>query len=300
MTVSERAAGPRVGLAGLGNMGGGIAGVLARAGMLACAWDPRPGAADGLPEGAAAEGPAELAGCDVVLLAVPGSPQIAELMAAGLIGSGSGVLVDLTTSDPEATRGLAEQAAAAGWGYLDAAMTGGAAAAAAGRLTLMVGGADGVLSRARPVLDAIAARVIHVGPTGAGHAMKLVHNMVCHTVFLATSEAVHAAARAGIAPERAVEVFNAGNARSFISERRFPDHILTGSFDGRSHVGNLAKDLGMAAAMFDRLGASGPYVHLTEALLSRAMATGMASTDFTRLHEVYDALAAGVTEEPEG
>jgi 3-hydroxyisobutyrate dehydrogenase len=171
-------------------------------------------------------------------------------------------------------------------------MTGGAAAATAGSLTLMIGGGAAALDRARPVLDAIAARLFHVGPSGAGHTMKLVHNMICHTIFLATAEGCRAAERAGIPLARAVEVLNAGNARSFVSERRFPDHVISGTFDGRSHVGNLAKDLAMAAALFHGLGQPSAYVTLTSDLLTDAMRLGLGAEDFTRLYLEYDRLAA--------
>ena len=81
---------------------------------------------------------------------------------------------------------------------------------------------------------------------GTGHTIKLLHNMVCHTNFMVVAEAGRLAERAGIPLETAIKVFNAGNARSYISEQRFPNHILSGKFDGRSTVSNLAKDLAMA------------------------------------------------------
>ena len=122
-------------------------------------------------------------------------------------------------------------------------MTGGAKAADAGRLTLMAGGAAAVVDACRPLLGAIAGKVFHVGETGAGHAMKLIHNMICHTIFLATSEGCRLAERLGIPLETAIAVINSGNARSFVSEKRFPDHVISRTFDGRSRTANLAKDL---------------------------------------------------------
>ena len=120
--------------------------------------------------------------------------------------------------------------------------------------------------------------------------MKLVHNMICHTIFLATAEGCRAAERAGIPLDRAIDVLNAGNARSFISERRFPDHIVSGRFDGRSHVGNLAKDLAMAAEFFAGLGQPSAYVTITSELLATACRLGMTSDDFTWLYPEYDRL----------
>lgn len=283
---------PRCGVVGLGNMGRGIAENLDRAGRLAAVWDNQPAtisacslSADVVPELEA------VAGCEVILLVVPGSPQIAELFDAGLLDGTSGrVFVDLTTSDPGATKRLAERAAEADAAYLDAGMTGGAAGATSGKLTLMVGGDETALARARPALEQFTERIFHMGPSGAGHAMKLVHNMICHTIFLATAEGCRAAERAGIPLDRAVEVLNAGNARSFVSERRYPDHVVSGRFDGRSRVGNLGKDLGMAAELFAGLEQPSAYVTLTADLLAAADRLGMASEDFTRLYPEYDRL----------
>jgi 3-hydroxyisobutyrate dehydrogenase len=89
---------------------------------------------------------------------------------------------------------------------------------------------------------------------GTGHAIKLLHNMVCHTNFMVVAEAGRlAGARRHSARDRRSSVFNAGNARSYISEQRFPNHILSGKFDGRSTVSNLAKDLAMADSLRRRI-----------------------------------------------
>jgi 3-hydroxyisobutyrate dehydrogenase len=175
-------------------------------------------------------------------------------------------------------------------------MTGGAAGADAGTLTLMAGGDGEVIERARPVLQTIAQRIFHVGPSGAGHALKLVHNMILHSVFLATCEGCRVAERAGIDLERAIEVFNAGNARSFITEIRFPRHILSGRFDGRSTVSNLAKDLGMAARFAEETGVPARYGPLTSALLDQAIENGMGGEDFTRLYQRIDELLEAARE----
>ncbi len=287
--------GRSVGVVGLGQMGRGIAQNLDRAGLLAAAYDVVPGAfaAAELSPAVADAAPAEMAArCDTVLLVVPASPEVAAALDAGLLGGGARTLVDLTTSYPADTRALAARAGAAGCAYLDCGMTGGAGGATAGTLTLMAGGDAATVDALRPVLATIAKRVIHVGPSGAGHALKLVHNMVLHSTFLATCEAVRAAARCGIDPATTIEVFNAGNARSFVTERRFPDHILSGRFDGRSYVGTLAKDLGMAARLMDELDLPAVYGRTTDRLLARAVDAGLAREDFTRLYEAFDALVA--------
>jgi 3-hydroxyisobutyrate dehydrogenase len=114
--------------------------------------------------------------------------------------------------------------------------------------------------------------------------------MILHTIFLATSEGCLMAEKAGINLAAVIDVLNAGNARSFISESRFPRHILSGKFDGRSYVSNLAKDLAMAADFADERGEAAPYTHLTAALLARALEAGLADQDFTTLYNHLDEL----------
>jgi 3-hydroxyisobutyrate dehydrogenase len=148
----------------------------------------------------------------------------------------------------------------------------------------MAGGATAVVDACRPTLAAFASNIVHVGDTGSGHSMKLIHNMICHTIFLATSEGCRLAERLGISLETAIAVINSGNARSFISEKRFPDHIISRTFDGRSRTANLAKDLKMAADLAQQAGQSGPYGALAAEILERAMQQGLGEEDFTTLY----------------
>jgi 3-hydroxyisobutyrate dehydrogenase len=289
----------KVGVIGLGQMGRGIAANLDRGGMLHAAFDtdPEAFARAKLSSNAAQMPLSEIgASCDAVLFVVPASPQIASCLTAPdglLFGAHDGqILVDLTTSYPADTSKLTTLAAAAGRAYLDCGMTGGAAGADAGTLTLMVGGETDVVERARPVLERIASRIIHVGPSGAGHTLKLIHNMVLHTVFLATCEGCRLAELAGIDLKSAIDVFNAGNARSFVTEFRFPKHILSGTFDSRSTVSNLAKDLGMAVRFAEEMEAPALYGPLTSSLLQQAVAEGMGADDFTLLYRRIEELLA--------
>ena len=234
---------------GLGNMGRGIARNLDRAGRLAAAWDIAEAARTdaALSPEVALVPPSQFGRLSFVLFVVPGSAQIEEMLPGILARPHDGeTLVDLTTSDPAKTKVNAAKARAAGRAYVDCGMSGGAIGADTAKMALMVGGADDAVAACRPIFDTIAGTVTHVGASGAGHAIKLLHNMVCHTNFMVVAEAGRLAERAGIPLETAIKVFNAGNARSYISEQRFPNHILSGKFDGRSTVSNLSKDLAMA------------------------------------------------------
>lgn len=284
-----------IGVIGLGNMGGGIARNFHKSGVALMVWDISAAARrpfEALP-GVGVAPPGEMAEtCGMLVFVVPATPQIASAFDGDdgvLARAGEGLVVyDFTTSDPAATRALAARAAARGIAYLDAGMSGGAAGADAGALTLMVGGDGAAFERSRPWLGPIARRLFYVGGSGAGHTMKLIHNMVCHTNFLAACEAGRMAEMAGIRLADMIDVFNASNARSFISEVRFPNHILSGKWDGRSRVYNLHKDLTGAVALAGTLGAKIPLGTAVRNFLGRAMDQGMAETDFTRLYERFD------------
>jgi 3-hydroxyisobutyrate dehydrogenase len=280
----------KIGVIGLGNMGRGIAKNLILADHDVFVWDI--GEETRLPyaKTATIAEPAAMASeCSMIIFVVPGSPEIDEMLKGDsdmLANPKSGlVLYDFTTSDPVYTRKLALRAAEKGVTYMDAGMTGGGAKGAdEGTMTLMIGGDEEVFKSTSPMLDTVANKLIYLGPSGAGHTMKVVHNMITHTNFFALCEAAHLGRRAGIKLEDLIEVFNNGNARSFISERRFPDHIISETWDGRSRVYNLHKDVGMAIALADNLGASVNIGRNTFAYIQEAIDQGRAEDDFTRLY----------------
>ena len=286
---------PAVAVVGLGQMGAGIARNLDRAGLLRAAFDLRPGAfaAAGLSDTVVQAPVADLLQqADILLFAVPTTDAIAQALHGLNLGATPGrVIIDLTTSGPDQSRAMAEKLDAAGLAALDAAMTGGAVGADAGRLTLMVGGEASTLARCTPAFNAIADHVFHLGPSGSGHAMKLVHNMILHGHFLATCEGLQMAKRAGLDLAAAVDVLNAGNARSFVTETRFPRDILSGTMNARSQVANLEKDLGLAVDIARQLGSDAPFGTLTHDMLARAITAGMADQDFSHLFDAYPALA---------
>ena len=152
----------------------------------------------------------------------------------------------------------------------------------------MIGGDKNVYERSRPMLNAIAKSVYYLGESGAGHAMKLIHNMVVHTIFLTNCEAGIMAEAAGISLADMVEVFNNSNARSYSSELRFPKHILSEKWDARSRVYNLNKDLGMAVRMAESMNIDARYAKETLKFLNRAIDNGMAEKDYSLLYPEFD------------
>ena len=292
------AASPTVAVIGLGQMGGGIArNIASKCKHLVGVWDTAPDAAQRAPEGVPLMNPKQIAAtADVVLFVVPSTKEIEQLLTGpdGMLSVArpGQIMMDLTSSHPAESRRLAKIAAEKGRIYMDAAMTGGATGADAGKLTLMCGGPAEALARATPVLTPFSPRQFLLGDVGAGHTMKLIHNMILHTQFFAVSEGCRLAEQSGIPLEKAIEVLNSGFARSVITEHRFPSHIISEKWNARSVVSNLAKDVGLAARMAKDMGVPAPYGTMTAELLAAAMDRGMANTDFSRLYLEMDSLLA--------
>lgn len=287
----------QVGVIGLGNMGGGIARNLCDAGFTAGVWDVSDAAVARFEgrDNAHAMTPGDMAADGATLIyVVPATPEIEATLNSddGVLAKAAPgtVVFDLTTSYPEDTRRVAAQAAEAGVTYLDAAMSGGATGADAGTLTLMIGGDKSAFEDSRPLLNAIAKSIFYLGDSGTGHAMKLIHNMVVHTIFLTNCEAGRMAEAAGISLGDMIEVFNHSNARSYSSEFRFPKHILSEKWDARSRVYNLNKDLGMAVRFAEAMGIDARYAKETLNFLGHATDRGMAEQDYSLLYPEFDAI----------
>jgi 3-hydroxyisobutyrate dehydrogenase len=285
----------KIGVIGLGNMGSGIAKNLVKAGHHVYAWDVNETARKTFAKKTTIVEPREMAAiCAMIIFVVPGSTEIDEMLKGPnslLKTPRRGLVVyDFTTSQPAYTKKLARRAAKKGVAYLDAGMTGGAQGAARGTMSLMIGGDEKVFKRTAKWLDPLASKLMYLGGSGSGHTMKVIHNLITHTNFLALCEAAHLARRAGIELADLIDVFNNGNARSFISERRFPDHILSETWDGRSSVSNLTKDVGMAISLAEEVGATVNIGRDTLKYLTTAVKQGRSENDFTRLYADFEKL----------
>jgi 3-hydroxyisobutyrate dehydrogenase len=226
-----------VGFVGLGNMGGRMTRRLVAAGVSVTGYDLRPGQAESVGAAAAASLGEVCDGTSAVLLSLPDSRAV-EAVVLGDRPSSDGlldfarpgqVLIDLSTSAPSSTRRLHELAAERGVGYLDAGISGGAAAAEQGTLTIMAGGSSAVLDSVRWVFEPIAAKVVFMGASGAGHSVKLLNNFLNAVTLAATAEVMVAARAAGLDLAAVLDVINSSSGVSFASLNRFP-HIIRGDY----------------------------------------------------------------------
>jgi 3-hydroxyisobutyrate dehydrogenase len=276
-------------------MGGPLAQRLAQSGFPLLLWDTVAGAREPF-EGKAGvriAAPGDMAGeCSVLFFVVPSSREIGECLVGkdGVLQQGRRGLVicDLTTSDPVETRKLARRAARRGIFYLDAAMSGGPAGILAGTLTLMVGGDAKVLARIRRHLTPFAKNIFHLGGVGSGHAMKLIHNMVLHTIFLATCEGARLAERIGMKVTDFIDICNVSSAYSYASRHRFPNNILNGSWNAQARIYNPWKDVGLAIGLARKCGADVELGKRTFAFLEKAAARGMLEQDYSLLYRDFE------------
>ncbi|MBR0679229.1 NAD(P)-dependent oxidoreductase [Roseomonas eburnea] len=246
-----------VAVIGLGNMGMAMLRRLRELGVAVSAWDLDPAKRAAAAE-AGARAPAALAdaGAPVTVLSLPNEAAVGAVLAELLpVLPRDAVIADTSTLSPGAVRGFAAQAAAAGCAYLDAPVSGGPAGAAAGTLAMMVGGDAAALDRARPLLDRLAARLLHIGPSGAGQVAKLVNNLLVATHLVVAGEALRLGAAAGVAPEALLPVINGASGRSAATEVNWPRWILGGAFDSGFSAGLMRKDVRLAVALAGAVGA---------------------------------------------
>ncbi len=268
-----------VGFLGLGAIGTPMAAHLARRGPLTV-WNRTTARATEFAarHGAvAAATPREAAAtADVVITCLGTSGDVASLLDGpdGLLaGLRAGTLfLDCTSGDPPTSRRIAERLAAQGVAFADAPVSGGTNGAEAGALTVMVGADEATFARARPVLEAFGGRIAHVGPVGAGDALKAVNNALLAVNILAAAEGLSALAKAGVAPRTALEVLNDSSGRSFVSEVLVPERVLTGAWPRTFRLALLDKDVGIATDLLGQTGVPGPMLELAHALLAAARA----------------------------
>ncbi|GIH24145.1 3-hydroxyisobutyrate dehydrogenase [Acrocarpospora phusangensis] len=288
----------RIGFIGLGNMGGRIARRLVDAGHPVLGYDPAAGAAEragATPAASVAEVARE---SDQILLSLPDSRAV-EAVVLGpdgvLAHAGPGqIVVDLSTAAPDSTRRIAAALAARDAAYLDAGVSGGAAAAERGTLTLMVGGEEHALERVRPTLAPFAAKVFPMGPSGAGHSAKLLNNFLNAVSLAATSEVMVAARKAGLDLRTLLDVLNSSSGANWATANRFP-HIVEGDYlEGGLTSALMTKDVVLYVDHLRGLGV--PALNAAGPLASFGLAAnlGYANQISNRVVDAIGDIAGGV------
>jgi 3-hydroxyisobutyrate dehydrogenase len=259
--VREVEPGAVVGFVGLGNMGFPMVRRLVEAGYAVRAYDARPEVRHRVERetGAVAVPSArDVAGrASAVVLMLPDSGIVRSVLEDdGLLAAlaPGAVLVDMGSSEPARTRELAEQAARSGRAMVDAPVSGGTSGAQQGTLTIMAGGSAAAVAAVRPLLGVLGRRVLHVGPSGAGHALKALNNLLSATHLLVTSEAILAGQEFGLDPAVMLDAINGSSGRSGSTENKWPTFVLGRSFDSGFGLRLMLKDMRIAVGLCETVG----------------------------------------------
>jgi 2-hydroxy-3-oxopropionate reductase len=289
---------PRVGLVGLGIMGRPMAHNLLRAGYPLVVWNRSPGPVAELSAAGAeaAVSPAALAArCDVVL-AVLLNTAVVEQVVLGADGLTAGLrpgttFVDMSSISPLATRRLAAQLAGQGVDMLDAPVSGGEVGAREATLAIMVGGPEAVLTRVRPILEALGKNIVHVGGAGAGQVAKACNQLVVGLTIDAVAEALLLARAAGVDPARVREALLGGFAQSRVLDLHGA-RMLEGRFAPGFHAPLQLKDLAIAAELGAASGQPLPGTETALRLYREMVDAGHADLDHSGLFVLLEEQAA--------
>ena len=284
----------KVGVIGLGSMGLGMARSLLRSGFEVHGCDVRPEAVDALVRdgGRAAASPAELgARVDDLVTVVLNAEQTEEVLfgpsgAAAALRRGSAVVTSATVP-PEYASHLGERLSALGLLPLDAPISGGAAKAAAGQLSVMASGSPDAFERCAEILEAVAAKVHRLGGTpGQGSKVKLVNQLLAGVHIAAAAEAMALCLREGADPQATYDVICASAGSSWMFQNRVP-HILAGDYTPLSAVSIFVKDLGIVLDSARKLGMGLPLTAAAHQLFLMAAAAGHGGEDDSAVVKVY-------------
>jgi 3-hydroxyisobutyrate dehydrogenase len=289
---------PRVGFIGLGIMGSLMAMHLARAGFPLTVSTRTPGKAEKWVAehgGDAAATPADVArASDIVVTMVVDGPQVEEVLLGehGVVeGAAEGTLcIDMSTIAPGDTRRIGEQLAEHGIAFVDAPVTGSTPKATDGTLTIMAGGSDEDVARARPVFEAMGELILHVGPLSHGQTVKVVSNAVSATNASTLAQALVVGSALGIDVDALVEVMRTGSAGSAMLDLKAAPmraHDYTTLFKTE----HMLKDVRLALEEGQAAGVPFPNAAHTRELLTAAMGRGLGDEDFIALLEVVEGLA---------
>ena len=287
----------RVGFIGLGKMGRPMAINLLRKGFDLTVHNRSRGVVDDLAAMGAspARSPGEVAASsDLVITCLPSPAAVEEvyLGAGGLIGSSrSGqILLDCSTVSPSTSRELFAAASGRGADFLDAPISGGVPRAEAATLTIMVGGEAEAFNRAKPVLDALGSRVIHVGGSGAGSVVKLTNQLLTGIHAAAAAEALVFGVKAGADPRALLEIIGSSFGTSAMFERTVP-MVLERKFESATDVRILSKDLNLITRLGKEISARLLLGAIAEQIYDEAVGLGLGNNDIVSLVQPLERIA---------
>ncbi len=290
--------GQRVAFLGLGTMGAAMAANLARAGFVVTAWNRTRGRASELSDLGIemARNAAEAAAkSDIVVICVSDTPDVEAVLFGkdGVVGGAraGSLIIDCSTIAPSGSWGFAARLKEHGLSMVDAPVSGGSEGARNATLTIFVGGDEADFERARPVLTALGRTITHVGPIGAGQAVKAVNQVILAGTYLGVAEGIVLAIKAGLDVEQVVEALGGGAAQSWVLANR-SGRMIDNDYPLGFKVALHRKDLGIALELANQLGAVLPVSGLAAQFESGLIAGGHGEDDISAVARTIRALSA--------
>jgi 3-hydroxyisobutyrate dehydrogenase-like beta-hydroxyacid dehydrogenase len=287
----------RIGFIGIGLMGQHMARRLLEGGYSLTVWNRTAEKAGSLRADGAkwADSPKAVAqASDVVITMVTDSKASEEVICGTkgvLAGAREGLLlIDMGSIAPETSRSIAARARAAGVSMLDAPVTGNPKVASEGKLGIMVGGPRETFETCLPILEKMGIKIVYVGENGTGTTLKLINNLILGIAIEAVAEAFVLAKKAGIDPERVIEITSVGGARTGAMETRGP-RMAKHEFTPHFSTNNLYKDLSSAMKLADEVGVSLPATGVSLEMLRAAKSQGKGDLDSCVVMTVLEGLA---------
>ena len=274
----------RVGVVGLGNIGGAIATNLVADGHDVVVHDLDAARAAAIDGAKAVTSVGEVASaCEITLTSLP-NPEVVEAVVAEWVDAAEpgSVLLELSTTLPDSNRGIAARLAARGHHFVEAPLTGGHVGAVNRGLVFMVGGDDEPVERCRPILEQLGRATFHVGPVGAGPTMKLANSLLAMACTWASFESLSLAAKAGIDLRTAVEVIRTAGVTNFYIDRGV-EGINTRGKPAEFTLELAAKDAGLINKIADATGVPVEIAKAARLLLDDACARGLGDHDWSDL-----------------
>ncbi|MGK6317618.1 NAD(P)-dependent oxidoreductase [Neorhizobium sp. DT-125] len=272
----------RIGIAGLGRMGSAMAERLAKQGFSVTGWTRSGLAAKRAEElgiAVASDLPSLVAASDIVILTLLDDAAVHAVLDELVVAAPAGkLIVDTSTVSPQTLRAHEAAMEARGAALLDAPISGGPEMLLAGTVGLYIGGAEKNFQRFLPVAERLSNRIHHAGKLGDGASAKLVNNMMLMGLWQTMKEAIQLGGKAGLAPDKMIEILAGSPAASPAMKSRLP--VILGETDAVGFpVSGVLKDMGVVLDLADRLGVATPAIEAARASFEEAAAMGYAGAD---------------------
>jgi 3-hydroxyisobutyrate dehydrogenase len=289
----------KIAFIGLGHMGGGMAPNLAKAGHEVRAFDLSEEALEAaVGAGCSRAGSTEEAckDAEVVITMLPAAAHVLDVYRNHVFGKApaSALLIDCSTIDVGSARTIAEEASTNGYEMVDAPVSGGIAAAAAGTLAFMVGGSDEAFARAKPIIDPMAKAVIHAGGAGAGQAAKICNNMILGATMAVTCEAFVLAQKLGLDSQVFFDISSQASGQSWSMTTYCPvpgvgpKTPADNDYEGGFAAALMLKDLKLAMAAAEQVGVELEMGEEAEEEFQKFVDAGGGNKDFSAIIKMID------------